>query len=263
MVLAQPFRGFARRVGIGTELAPHRNKNAPAPLLRSPPSPTRRPKPKRSALPLVTIRSRLRPLWRQRCFQHPRTPPRSWRSPMRRPGRRSLMANEATSSFTSKRSARLPLLTIEEEITLARRIRKGNKAARAPHDLGQPPTSPVKIAMDYKDFGLPLLDLISEGNIGRDQSRGTLQIPARVENFRPTPLGGSSSPSSALSPTSPRLSACPCILCDKISKMRKMAMKLSEQLGSESRPTRSWQSSCRSRPPRSPISSRLACVRPC
>jgi RNA polymerase sigma factor (sigma-70 family) len=24
----------------------------------------------------------------------------------------------------------------------------------------------VKIAMDYKDFGLPLLDLISEGNIG-------------------------------------------------------------------------------------------------
>ena len=58
-----------------------------------------------------------------------------------------------------------PLLTIAEEITLAKRIRRGNKAARD-HMISANLRLVVKIAMDYKDFGLPLLDLISEGNIG-------------------------------------------------------------------------------------------------
>ena len=57
------------------------------------------------------------------------------------------------------------LLTIEEEVTLARRIRRGDKAARD-HMIRANLRLVVKIAMDYKDFGLPLLDLISEGNIG-------------------------------------------------------------------------------------------------
>ena len=58
-----------------------------------------------------------------------------------------------------------PLLTIAEEIMLAKRIRRGNKAARD-HMISANLRLVVKIAMDYKDFGLPLLDLISEGNIG-------------------------------------------------------------------------------------------------
>src|SRR5687768_10006008 len=58
-----------------------------------------------------------------------------------------------------------PLLTIGEEITLAKRIRRGDKAARD-HMIKANLRLVVKIAMDYKDFGLPLLDLISEGNIG-------------------------------------------------------------------------------------------------
>lgn len=57
------------------------------------------------------------------------------------------------------------LLTIEEEIQLAKRIRRGDKAARD-HMISANLRLVVKIAMDYKDFGLPLLDLISEGNIG-------------------------------------------------------------------------------------------------
>ena len=57
------------------------------------------------------------------------------------------------------------LLTIEEEIALAKRIRRGDKSARD-HMIKANLRLVVKIAMDYKDFGLPLLDLISEGNIG-------------------------------------------------------------------------------------------------
>src|SRR5882757_6850590 len=57
------------------------------------------------------------------------------------------------------------LLTPKEEVQLARRIRRGDKAARD-HMISANLRLVVKIAMDYKDFGLPLLDLISEGNIG-------------------------------------------------------------------------------------------------
>ena len=48
------------------------------------------------------------------------------------------------------------LLTIEEEVQLARRIRRGDKAARD-HMISANLRLVVKIAMDYKDFGLPLL----------------------------------------------------------------------------------------------------------
>ena len=58
-----------------------------------------------------------------------------------------------------------PLLTPQEEVQLAKRIKKGEKAARD-HMISANLRLVVKIAMDYKDFGLPLLDLISEGNIG-------------------------------------------------------------------------------------------------
>jgi RNA polymerase primary sigma factor len=58
-----------------------------------------------------------------------------------------------------------PLLTLEQEVQLASRIRKGDNAARQ-HMIQANLRLVVKIAMDYRDFGLPLLDLISEGNIG-------------------------------------------------------------------------------------------------
>jgi len=123
------------------------------------------------------------------------------------------------------------LLTIAEEITLARRIRRGDKAARD-HMISANLRLVVKIAMDYKDFGLPLLDLISEGNIG---------LIKAVERFDPRKGGKLSTYAAwwikqsikrALANQSKTIRL-PVHLVDKISKMRKMAMKLSEQLGRE------------------------------
>jgi len=58
-----------------------------------------------------------------------------------------------------------PLITVQEEIKLARRIKRGDKEARAIM-IRSNLRLVVKIARDYSNFGLPLLDLISEGNIG-------------------------------------------------------------------------------------------------
>ena len=73
----------------------------------------------------------------------------------------------------------LPLLTREEEISLARRARQGDAAAREAMIKGNLRLV-VKIARDYENMGLPLLDLIAEGNIGLmkavdrfDPERGT------------------------------------------------------------------------------------------
>src|SRR5690349_3580113 len=115
-----------------------------------------------------------------------------------------------------------PLLTIEEEVTLARRIRRGDKAARD-HMIKANLRLVVKIAMDYKDFGLPLLDLISEGNIG---------LIKAVERFDPRKGGKLSTYAAwwikqsikrALANQSKTIRL-PVHLVDKISKMRRTAM---------------------------------------
>lgn len=127
--------------------------------------------------------------------------------------------------------AKTPLLTIDEEVTLARRIRRGDKAARD-HMISANLRLVVKIAMDYKDFGLPLLDLISEGNIG---------LVKAVERFDPR-KGGKLSTYAAwwIKQSIKRALAnqgktirLPVHLVDKISKMRRTAMQLTEQLGRE------------------------------
>ena len=68
------------------------------------------------------------------------------------------------------------LLTIEEENELAARIKKGDKAARE-RMIKANLRLVVKIARDYEGYGVPLLDLISEGNIG---------LMKGVERFDPT-----------------------------------------------------------------------------
>lgn len=57
------------------------------------------------------------------------------------------------------------LLTPQEEITLAKRIRRGDRRARE-QMIKANLRLVVKIAHDYEGMGLPLLDLINEGNIG-------------------------------------------------------------------------------------------------
>jgi RNA polymerase primary sigma factor len=57
------------------------------------------------------------------------------------------------------------LLTPAEEVALAKRIRKGDKKARE-HMIKANLRLVVKIARDYEGLGLPLLDLVNEGNMG-------------------------------------------------------------------------------------------------
>jgi RNA polymerase primary sigma factor len=59
----------------------------------------------------------------------------------------------------------VPLLSRAEEVALAKRIQKGDEAARE-QMIKANLRLVVKIASEFDGYGLPLLDLISEGNIG-------------------------------------------------------------------------------------------------
>ena len=121
------------------------------------------------------------------------------------------------------------LLTPQEEIELAERIKKGDKEARS-HMIQANLRLVVKIAQDYANYGLPLLDLISEGNIG---------LMKAVERFDPNKGGKLSTYAAwwikqsikrALANQSKTIRL-PVHMVDKISKMRRVAMVLSEELG--------------------------------
>jgi len=123
------------------------------------------------------------------------------------------------------------LLTPQEEIELAAKIKKGDKKARE-HMIKANLRLVVKIARDYEGIGLPLLDLISEGNIG---------LMKAVERFDPAKGGKLSTYGSwwikqsikrALANQSKTIRL-PVHLVDKISKMRRTAMKLQEEFGRE------------------------------
>ena len=123
------------------------------------------------------------------------------------------------------------LLTPQEEIELAAKIKKGDKKARE-QMIKANLRLVVKIARDYEGIGLPLLDLISEGNIG---------LMKAVERFDPKKGGKLSTYGSwwikqsikrALANQSKTIRL-PVHLVDKISKMRRVGMKLQEELGRE------------------------------
>ncbi len=121
------------------------------------------------------------------------------------------------------------LLTVQDEIDLAARIKKGDKKARA-QMIKANLRLVVKIAHDYSNLGLPLLDLISEGNIG---------LMKAVERFDPKKGGKLSTYAAwwikqsikrALANQSKTIRL-PVHLVDKISKMKRASMELSERLG--------------------------------
>jgi len=124
-----------------------------------------------------------------------------------------------------------PLLTVQDEIKLAARIKRGDKAARD-HMIKANLRLVVKIAYDYNQMGLPLMDLISEGNLG---------LIKAVERFDPAKGGKLStyaawwikqSMKRALANQSKTIRL-PVHLVDKISRMRKMIAKLTDELGRE------------------------------
>jgi RNA polymerase primary sigma factor len=90
----------------------------------------------------------------------------------------------------------------------------------------------VKIARDYSNFGLPLLDLISEGNIG---------LMKAVERFDPKKGGKLSTYAAwwikqsikrALANQSKTIRL-PVHLVDKIAKLRRVSNRMTEELGRE------------------------------
>ncbi len=122
-----------------------------------------------------------------------------------------------------------PLLTRQDEVMLSKLIRKGDKAARE-RMIKSNLRLVVKIAHDYAGLGLPLLDLISEGNIG---------LMKAVERFDPRKGGKLSTYGSwwikqsmkrALANQAKTIRL-PVHLVDKIGKMRRAALDLSEKLG--------------------------------
>jgi RNA polymerase primary sigma factor len=125
----------------------------------------------------------------------------------------------------------VPLLSVEEEIALAAKIKRGDMAARE-HMIRANLRLVVKIARDYDGFGLPLLDLVSEGNIG---------LMKGVERFDPAKGGKLSTYASwwikqsikrALANQSKTIRL-PVHLVDKINKLRKTALQLQELFGRE------------------------------
>ena len=84
------------------------------------------------------------------------------------------------------------LLTREEEVNLANRIKVGDKSARD-RMISANLRLVVKIAYDYNNFGLPLLDLISEGNIGLIKAVERFDPEKGGKLEAPTQRGGSSS----------------------------------------------------------------------
>jgi len=130
-----------------------------------------------------------------------------------------------------KEIGEIPLLTRADEVRLGKRIKKGDRAARE-QMIRANLRLVVKIAHDYSGLGLPLLDLISEGNIG---------LMKGVERFDPTRGTKFSTYGAwwikqavrrALANQSKTIRL-PVHLVDKLAKMRRIAMQLSDELGRE------------------------------
>ena len=126
---------------------------------------------------------------------------------------------------------KVDLLTLDQEVQLAARIRRGDDAARE-HMIKANLRLVVKIARDYEGLGLPLLDLINEGNIG---------LMRAVERFDPAKGAKFSTYSAWWIKQSMRRAIAnqsktirlPSHVVDKLSVMRRASLRLQETLGRE------------------------------
>jgi RNA polymerase primary sigma factor len=126
---------------------------------------------------------------------------------------------------------RIPLLTPQQEIDLAGKIKKGDTEARE-RMINSNLRLVVTIAHDYANLGLPLLDLISEGNIG---------LTKAVERFDPAKGAKLSTYAAwwirqsikrALANQSKTIRI-PVHLGDKLAKVRRVSLQMSDELGRE------------------------------
>jgi RNA polymerase primary sigma factor len=141
--------------------------------------------------------------------------------------------NESDTGLTRylQEIGRFPLLTPEQEIELARKIKKGDAVARERMIKGNLRLV-VTIAHEYANLGVPLLDLISEGNIG---------LTKAVERFNPDRGAKLSTYAmwwikqrikGALASHS-KLIRLPVHLVDKLARFRRVSLQISDKLGRE------------------------------
>lgn len=130
-----------------------------------------------------------------------------------------------------KEISETPLITVEDEIRLAARIKRGDKAARD-QMIRANLRLVVKIARDYENYGLPLLDLINEGNMGLmkaverfDPAKG-----AKLSTYAAWWIKQSIKRALANQGKTIRL---PVHLVDKIARMRRLALKMQDEFGRE------------------------------
>lgn len=127
-----------------------------------------------------------------------------------------------------KEISRFPLLKSHEEKDLARKIAKGDKEARD-RMISSNLRLVVNIAKSYVNYGLPLMDLIAEGNIG---------LMKATERFNPDEGTSFSTYSSWWIKQSMRRAVntklknvrVPAYMADIVSKWRKVSNRLSQDL---------------------------------
>jgi RNA polymerase primary sigma factor len=141
--------------------------------------------------------------------------------------------NESDRGFNKylQEIGRVPLLTPDQETKLAGKIKNGDAEARE-RMINANLRLVVTIARDYIDLGLPLLDLISEGNIGLtkavdrfDPSKG-----AKLSTYAVWWIKQSIKRALANQSKTVRL---PVNLVEKIAKVRQVSLQMSDELGRE------------------------------
>ncbi len=81
----------------------------------------------------------------------------------------ALAAGEGLTNYLTA-IKQFPLLKPEEELAYARRLREGGDRDAAYHLVTSHLRLVAKLAMRYRGYGLPIADVISEGNIGLMQA---------------------------------------------------------------------------------------------
>jgi RNA polymerase primary sigma factor len=153
----------------------------------------------------------------------------SWESPSR--GARDAFQGDTSIALYLRDIGRAKLLTPQEEIELAARIKKGDWEARD-QMIKSNLRLVVKIARAYEGIGLPLLDLISEGNIGlmRAVDRFDPNKRAKLSGYGALWIRQAITKALASQSKAIRL---PTHVVEKLGKMTRAASRLEEELGRE------------------------------
>lgn len=144
---------------------------------------------------------------------------------------RSALSGDFALRMYLREISEVALLTPMEEVELAARIKAGDAKARE-HMIRANLRLVVKIAHDYDGMGLPLLDMINEGNVGlmRAVQRFDPAKGAKLSTYAAWWIKQAIKRGIANQGRTIRV---PVHLVDRIAKIRRTAAQLHEELGRE------------------------------